>query len=154
MALSSDGWNSAGSADGWDDWSAGQPVQATDQWSGGFDEQGWVAPRPVPLTVLWVGLVAAAVGLLLGVYVLFTSNYATDPLSSAAVTAIVLGWVLSGVVAVLAVARYQSIDLLKATSAFYAPNSGASALRLVVLIIGAVGVVITSYVFATWLARH
>lgn len=111
-------------------------------------------PRPVPLTVLWVGLVAAAVGLLLGVYVLFTSNYATDPLSSAAVTAIVLGWVLSGVVAVLAVARYQSIDLLKATSAFYAPNSGASALRLVVLIIGAVGVVITSYVFATWLARH
>ena len=129
-------------------------MQPDEQWAGGFDEHGWTAPRPTPLTFLWVGLSAAVIGVLLGAYALLTSSFAIDPMSGTAVIAVVLGWVLSGVIAVLAVARYQSIDLSRATSAFYAPNPGASALRLVVLISGAVGVVITSYVFATWLARH
>lgn len=155
MAVSSDGWNSAGSgADGWDDWNSGQTTPVSDQWGGGFDEQSWVAPSPTSLTFLWLGLAAAIVGVMLGVLALATSNFANDPLNDKALISVIVGWVLSGVVAVLAVARYQSIDLRKATSAFYAPNPSAAVLRLVVLIIGAIGVVVTSYVFATWLARH
>lgn len=67
---------------------------------------------------------------------------------------VVLGWILSGAVSVLAVARYQSVDLRKATSAFYQPHPIAAALRLSVLAVGTLGVLFTSYVFATWLARH
>lgn len=155
MALSSDGWDSAGSgASSWDDWGGGNAQPVTDPWGGGFEEIPWQAPRPTSLTLLLIGLASALLGLVIGVVALLTTNLAKDPLSGIVVGVVVLGWILSGAVSVLAVARYQSVDLRKATSAFYQPHPIAAALRLSVLAVGTLGVLFTSYVFATWLARH
>ena len=153
--LSSNGWDSAGSGtDGWDDWGGAQDNPVADPWGGDFDESSWQAPRPTSLAFLLVGLTSAALGLLLGVFALFTSDFANDPLGGTGLVVVAVGGVLSGIVSVLALARYQSIDLRKATSAFYLPHTSAPVLRLAVLAVGTLGVLVTSYVFATWLARH
>lgn len=109
------------------------------------------APQPTPLTMLYLALGSASVGLVIGLVV----NYLLGGRPTTATVAIAaVGWLLAGVVAVLGVAAYQSRDLASsATSMFYQPNPSASLLRLAPLVVGALGVVLTTYYIADWAAR-
>ena len=73
--------------------------------------------------------------------------------SGVTVAVAVVGWLLSGVVAVLGVAAYQRQDLASAASMTYAPHPSAALLRLLPLVIGAVGVVLCSWYLADWASR-
>lgn len=156
--MSSDGWDSPGPFDasgtqgGWDPTEAGSGT-IDDDWPG-FEDGEFQTPRATSLTPLWISMGFAAAGAATGFYVLVTTGFAREVVPGAAVTMVVIGWLLSGLVAVGALAVYQRQDLRKASSAFYAPNPAAASLRIAVLVTGAIGVVINSYVFATWLARH
>ena len=112
----------------------------------------YTPPRSTPLTMLYLAVGAAVAGLLIGLVV----NYLiSDRATGATVTAAALGWLLAGVVAVLGVARFQLQEMKNAVaSTFYTPNASAALLRIVPLVIGAVGVILTSYYIADWVARR
>lgn len=101
---------------------------------------------------LWIGLGSAVVGLALGALVMVLANFKLETLGTLAVALTVLGWLLSGTLAVVALAGYQRLDLRAATSAYYTAEPTAIALRTTVLVVGAIGVILNAYVFATWLA--
>lgn len=103
---------------------------------------------------LWLAMGCASMGVLLGAYALITTGFASEVISNRTILLVILGWLLSGLLCVVALAVYQRQDLKRATSAFYSPNPAAASLRIAVLVAGTLGVLINSYVFATWLARH
>ena len=115
-----------------------------------LDDLGDFAPRTTPLTLLYAALASASVGLVIGVVLRFMISGRP---SGVTVDVAVVGWLLSGVVAVLGVAAYQRQDLASAASMTYAPHPSAALLRLLPLVIGAVGVVLCSWYLADWASR-
>lgn len=160
-AVSSDGWGSPEPTNGlesqsdWDGWSGTQTgsIAGDDGW-GGFDDDGFQPLKATSMTPLWIAMGCASMGAILGLYELVTTDFARAVFFGTTVAVVALGWLLSGLLAVAAMAVYQRQDLRKATSAFYAPNPAAASLRIAVVVTGAIGVVVNSYVFATWLGRH
>ncbi len=153
--MSSDGWDSPQSSPRDSAWGDAGWVNSDDDagWGG---EQGFSAavPRPTPVTALWVGLGLATSGLVIGLYSLVSTGFASEVLPMRLVTMLVIGWLLSGICSVLALAIYQREDLKRALSAFYRRHPIAVVLRTATLVAGTLGVLVTSYGFATWVARH
>jgi hypothetical protein len=128
-----------------------------DSWHTAYDEDDIqtegldFAAQPTSLTMLYLAMGAATAGLVIGLVVNFLLG--GRPTTAMAAIAFV-GWLLAGVVAVLGVASYQSRDLASsAASMFYQPNPSASLLRLAPLVVGAIGVVLTTFYIADWAAR-
>lgn len=151
--MSGSGWGppaGAGPDSGWDD----QPRSGWGHDGSGstanHDEPSFSPVHPAPLTNLYLALGSASFGLLVGAALLFLAPRATT------LTAITAGlaWLLSGVVTVLAVAAHQQVELQRAVSAYYVANPSAVVLRLAALGLGTLGVIVTSYYFADWLARR
>lgn len=132
-----------------------QAPHASDNYFGddyAIGSEDYTPTPPTPLTMLYLAVGAATAGLLIGLVV----NYLIGGRATGGTVAVAaVGWLLAGIVAVVGVARYQAQELRQAaTSTFYVPNPSASLLRLVPLIIGAAGVILTSYYIADWVARR
>jgi hypothetical protein len=117
---------------------------------GDIDGQRYSPMHPAPLTNLYLALGSASFGLIVGAGLLFLAPRATT--LNAAMAAV--AWFLSGAVTVLAVAAHQQVELRRAVSAYYVANPSAAVLRLAALGLGSLGVILTSYYFADWLARR
>lgn len=152
--MSSDGWDSPPSPSSGNSWSGDGWVSDSEANWGDLDDFGGTAPRPTPVASLWVAFALASVGLLLGIYGLVSTGFASEVLPASVVLMIIVGWLLSGICSVLALAVYQREELKRALSVFYRRNAIAVGLRTGALIAGTLGVLVTSYAFATWVARH
>lgn len=154
--MSSDEWDSPQSSPGDGDWAHNGWANSDDADAGWGDQSEFIpaVPRPASVTSLWVGLVLAISGLTIGLYGLVSTGFASEVLPIRVVIMLAFGWLLSGICSVLALAVYQREDLKRALSAFYRRNPIAVVLRTATLVAGTIGVLATSYGFATWVARH
>ena len=149
----SDPWESSNNgafAD--DDW--GTASSTSDDWSGDFDTSDFAGLRPTPAAPLWMALAAAALGLALGAVALVTTGWATSLIGGSTALLAVFGWLSAGILSALGLATYQFKEIKRGSSAFYEPNPIVPSLRITTLALGALGVISTSFVFATWLARQ
>lgn len=130
--------------------SSGQFNEPQDAWSDpSWTSGGTTVPAANSLAQLWLALAVAGFGLAMGIGLVVMAPRPTLVNALAAVVA----WLLSGIVSVLAVSAYQARALRLAASAYFVPDPSARTLRLLPLVVGAVGVVVNSYYFANWLAR-
>lgn len=104
-------------------------------------------PSPAPL---YAAAGASGAGLVIGALLLTAGR---PPTTMGAGLAL-LGWIMSGIVAVLLVTVYQSQELRASASSYYKPPPGAAFRRTLPLLLGAVGVVLNSLFFAYWLATR
>ena len=127
---------------GWDD-DAGE--------GGDFGQSGEYGDGARPsssIMMLNLAAAAAVLGLIIGVVLLVTVS---DP-SVMTVAVAVVGWLLSGIVAVLGVAAYQSKELIRSANVWHVPHASAAIMRLLPLIVGTLGVIANAYFIARWVA--
>lgn len=141
----------------WDsgDWDASSyatdPNTVSSAWdSDDFSYTGSSLLKPPSPAPLYAAATAAGAGVVVGAFLLLAG---LPPTTLGAGLAF-LGWLLSGIAAVLLITVYQSKELRASASSYYSPPPGAAFRRTLPLLLGGIGVVLNAVFFAYWLATR